>query len=294
MTTATIAPETAPSRNGRDHRGRFTKGNTGGPGNPFARKTSLLRSVAIQCLSTADMQVIIERLIYFAREGHIPAIKLLFQYTLGKPIEGQHPDEVDFDDSDDQEPPATVDALCDMLRTAERESQERRLKDELQREKRALARLAREKKKQDEAHEHPYGTSTDGEGTPMSGSDSGNRSAPSSPSANGRTHRKDANGRTSSSCAAPAATVGREGASYPRQVMSQEVRPPSANGDHRGEEGDVVDDIYADVRKQLHDSAMERFQQIFEFWEEQRGWKHVPRCSPSPNEKKRRKGLPGQ
>ena len=86
----------------------------------FRSKTSLLRSVAIQCLSARDMQVIVERLIYFAREGHLQAIRLLFQYTLGKPIEGQHPDEIDFDESDDQEPPATMDALCDMLRSIEK------------------------------------------------------------------------------------------------------------------------------------------------------------------------------
>ena len=65
--------------------------------------------------------------------------------------------------------------------------------------------------------------------------------------------------------------------------MSQAAMPPSANGHHRGDESDVVDDIYADVRKQLHDSAMERFQQIFEYWEQQRGCKHQPPGSPSRN-----------
>ncbi|MFM7150157.1 MAG: hypothetical protein ACKO23_09970, partial [Gemmataceae bacterium] len=254
MTLATLSPDAAPSRNGRDHRGRFTKGNAGGPGNPFARKTSLLRSVAIQCLSTADMQVIVERLIYFAREGHIPAIKLLFHYTLGKPIEGQHPDEVDFDDSDDQEPPATVDALCDMLRTAERESQERRLKDELQREKRALARLAREKKKQDEVHDHISETSTDSEDLMVPGRGDESRSAPSSPSANGDLHDDDtrhlpASGpkeRASSARRQSAPTKGRDDVlSHERRSVSDPATAPSPNGDQRREEDDVVDDIYA-------------------------------------------------
>ncbi|MFM7150897.1 MAG: hypothetical protein ACKO23_13730 [Gemmataceae bacterium] len=279
MSTATLSPEAAPSRNGRDHRGRFTKGNAGGPGNPFARKASLLRSVAIQCLSTADMQVIIERLIYFAREGHIPAIKLLFQYTLGKPIEGQHPDEVDFDDTDDQEPPATVDALCDMLRSVERETQDRKLKDELQREKRALARLAREKMKQEQAHEHICETSTDSEEPTASGNASESPSMPSSPSANGKTRQEEPT-RTH-----PKSIPSREKAraSHERRRVSHAAMPQSANGDHRMDQ----DDVYADVKKQLHDSAMERFQQIFESWEQQRGCKHSPPCSPSRNGQKR-------
>ncbi|MFM7150080.1 MAG: hypothetical protein ACKO23_09585, partial [Gemmataceae bacterium] len=65
-------------------------------------------------------------------------------------------------------------------------------------------------------------------------------------------------------------------ASHERQSMSDHARPPSPNGDRHGDESDTLNDIYADVRRQLHDSAMERFQQIFEYWEEQRGCKHIP------------------
>jgi hypothetical protein len=40
------APGTLPSAagGGRDERGRFTAGNGGGPGNPFARRTAALRN----------------------------------------------------------------------------------------------------------------------------------------------------------------------------------------------------------------------------------------------------------
>jgi len=107
------------------------------------------------------------------------------------------------------------------------------------------------------------------------------RSAPSSPSANGKTRHDAPNGTASRTRSRAPLTPENVGASHERRSVSDPATAPSPNGDQRGEQGDVVDDIYADVRKQLHDSAMERFQQIFEYWEEQRGCKHVPRCSPS-------------
>ncbi|MFM7151379.1 MAG: hypothetical protein ACKO23_16205 [Gemmataceae bacterium] len=258
----------------RDPRGRFTRGNPGGPGNPFARKTALLRSVAIQCLSTADMQVIVERLIYFAREGHIPAIKLLFQYTLGKPIEGQHPDEVDFDESDDQEPPATVDALCDMLRRIEKETEDRKLKDEQRREKRALTRLARNRSKQ--ASPPPGVTSTVDACREMPGVAPERPSRTPPPSPNGE-HRRDAyRSRSPRPAQNPSETMPAGASSHGRQSLPPQAMPPSPNGEKRSESNDPADAIYARVRQDLHESLLERFGQIFASWEEHHGCTHDP------------------
>jgi hypothetical protein len=54
-----------PSANGtgsRDSRGRFTRGNPGGPGNPFARHQAALRQALCQAVSQEDIQAIAHRL----------------------------------------------------------------------------------------------------------------------------------------------------------------------------------------------------------------------------------------
>jgi hypothetical protein len=71
--------------NGRLANGQFTKGNAGGPGNPHAGKVARLRAVLIEAVTEEDIQEIAGQLVALAKEGNMPAIKLLFQYTLGKP-----------------------------------------------------------------------------------------------------------------------------------------------------------------------------------------------------------------
>ena len=73
--------------NGRDASGRFTKGNPGGPGSPFARRVSRLRSLIVQELTDDDLQAIVRRLVADAREGDLSAAKLLLTYAVGKPTE---------------------------------------------------------------------------------------------------------------------------------------------------------------------------------------------------------------
>src|SRR5262249_33648207 len=70
---------------GRDAKGRFAKGNPGGPGNPFARQVAKLRAALIHKVTEADMERIAEDLLVKARLGDLAAIKLLFLYVLGKP-----------------------------------------------------------------------------------------------------------------------------------------------------------------------------------------------------------------
>ena len=57
MDTAREQPE---GRAQRDKRGRFTEGNEGGPGNPFARQVAELRKAALEAVSPDDIREIME------------------------------------------------------------------------------------------------------------------------------------------------------------------------------------------------------------------------------------------
>jgi hypothetical protein len=83
---------------GRDSKGRFTKGNKGGPGNPFARKVAELRKTLVNFVTEDDMKHIAFVLKERAMGGELAAIKLLFQYILGKPNEAVDPDRLDLDE----------------------------------------------------------------------------------------------------------------------------------------------------------------------------------------------------
>jgi hypothetical protein len=88
------SPNTADD--GRDQRGRFTAGNRGGPGNPFARRVAHLRSVLLAAVTDDDLENIAGQLVVQAKAGDLVAIKLLFQYILGKPVPTVDPDTLDL------------------------------------------------------------------------------------------------------------------------------------------------------------------------------------------------------
>jgi hypothetical protein len=90
----TNPPQRGPAE-GRDARGRFTKNNKGGPGNPFARRVASLRQVLLDTVTDDDMRAIAEELIALARQGELAAIKLLLAYVIGKPTESVNPDTLD-------------------------------------------------------------------------------------------------------------------------------------------------------------------------------------------------------
>src|SRR5579871_3492110 len=83
---------------GRDARGRFAKGNPGGPGNPFARHVARLRSALVACVSEEDIRRIAQDLLAHAKLGYLPAIRILFLYVLGKPSGAVNPDTLDIDE----------------------------------------------------------------------------------------------------------------------------------------------------------------------------------------------------
>jgi hypothetical protein len=92
----TLQAEPAPAAdNGRDARGRFTAGNAGGPGNPFARRVAELRKVLLGTVTDDELRIVAGQLMVKAKFGDLAAIKLLFQYVLGKPAATVDPDALD-------------------------------------------------------------------------------------------------------------------------------------------------------------------------------------------------------
>src|ERR1043165_2305411 len=83
---------------GRDVHGRFRKGNPGGPGNPFARKVAALRKALLDMVSEQDLREIVVLLKHKAQSGDLTAIRLLFQYCIGRPEPVKDPDRMDVDE----------------------------------------------------------------------------------------------------------------------------------------------------------------------------------------------------
>ena len=79
----------APSTNvviGHDTNGRFAAGNTLGRGNPHAAQTAKLRSAMLSAVTEDDVKAVVGKLVALAKDGDVPAIKLLFDRVLGKVV----------------------------------------------------------------------------------------------------------------------------------------------------------------------------------------------------------------
>ncbi len=68
---------------GRRRNGTFCPGNKFAKGNPQAAKVQRLRKGLLQAVSAADLRHVAERLVDTAKEGGVPAAKLLFDRVLG-------------------------------------------------------------------------------------------------------------------------------------------------------------------------------------------------------------------
>jgi hypothetical protein len=82
---------------GSEANGRRAPGNPGGPENPLARKAAALRRALVEAVTEEDVREIAKVLIEKAKEGSTAAIKLIFQYAIGKPSAENDPDRVDLD-----------------------------------------------------------------------------------------------------------------------------------------------------------------------------------------------------
>jgi hypothetical protein len=80
---------------GRGPNGRFTKGNAGGPGNPFARQVAAMRLEFLKAVTSEDIAEIARAMVAKAKEGDVAAAKVVLQYTLGRPAGAVDPDRLD-------------------------------------------------------------------------------------------------------------------------------------------------------------------------------------------------------
>jgi hypothetical protein len=117
--SSTFSPEAVPSTTARETSGRFAKNNLGGPGNPFARQTAALRAYLINHVTERDLQDILDILLLNAKGGHLPTIKFLFAYVLGKPKPVVEPDLLDLQEmqllQQGAVPTAALETLCRQL-----------------------------------------------------------------------------------------------------------------------------------------------------------------------------------
>src|SRR5947209_5471471 len=88
-------PAANPEPAGRDGKGRFAKGNSYGPGNPFARQVAALRSRLLARVTEGDVDAVADQLIKMAKEGDLAAIRLFLLYVVGKPAATPDPDTLD-------------------------------------------------------------------------------------------------------------------------------------------------------------------------------------------------------
>ena len=68
---------------GRDNRGRFAKGNKGGPGYPYAKMVARLRSAVLDEVSPDSLRAIVRKLIAKAMAGDLGSAKEILNRALG-------------------------------------------------------------------------------------------------------------------------------------------------------------------------------------------------------------------
>ena len=79
-------------KSGRKANGQFAEGNPGGAGNPYNRQVAALRKQLLSLMTPTVFQQTAQALINQACSGNVPALKLLYSYTLASYLlEGQAP-----------------------------------------------------------------------------------------------------------------------------------------------------------------------------------------------------------
>ena len=80
-----ITPVPSPNGdNGRDNRGRFTPGNKGGTGNPYAKKAAQIRKALYEAVSADDIRGIVDAIKDKAAAGDLRAAEIILDRLLGK------------------------------------------------------------------------------------------------------------------------------------------------------------------------------------------------------------------
>ena len=100
---ANVPPQT-PDPEGRDRKtGRFVKGNKSGTGNPYARRMAQLRAALFQSVTPDDVKAIAITLVDCAKTGDLTAIKIVFDYCIGRPTKEDQCDAAEDTEQDTQE-----------------------------------------------------------------------------------------------------------------------------------------------------------------------------------------------
>jgi len=74
--------------NGRDPTtGRFSEGNRAAVGNPHAKRVGELRTALLDAVMPEDVQAVAKALVEAAKGGDVAAARVLFERTLGRPVE---------------------------------------------------------------------------------------------------------------------------------------------------------------------------------------------------------------
>jgi hypothetical protein len=95
---STSANGTNGDHTGHDQRGRFAKGNAGGPGNPFGRQVAALRGALMSCITNEDIQEVVVALLAQAKKGNVAAARLILTYSVGKPASTVDSDQAEVDE----------------------------------------------------------------------------------------------------------------------------------------------------------------------------------------------------
>jgi len=93
--TATQAPQTSSTPNGRSADGRFARGNRFGPGNPFYRKQAEFRRAVLELFTPEDVMSLLRVMLALGRNGDVAAAKVFLEYVVGKPHKAPDPDRED-------------------------------------------------------------------------------------------------------------------------------------------------------------------------------------------------------
>ncbi len=90
----TAADDRKPAE-GRAPDGRFTVGNAGGPGNPFARRTAMMRKAISEAVTPEEMAAVARVMLDRALAGDVAAARWLAGYNAGRHMHGADPDTLD-------------------------------------------------------------------------------------------------------------------------------------------------------------------------------------------------------
>jgi hypothetical protein len=114
--TVPSADASQPAGEQRDPQGHFLKGNAGGPGNPHARHCARMLEMFRNSITDEEMYGLCRVLFERASGGDMGALKMIWQYKLGKPLPAPNPDMIDRDEWDHfQKDAMTLDEMRQVL-----------------------------------------------------------------------------------------------------------------------------------------------------------------------------------